>query len=265
MRVATFNLHAGVDGWGRPTRAFETAVGLHPDVLICPETWRGDDGPDLHSDLARELAMDGLFVPLARAERVTSGTGGRSWQPLLAHFTGEHGLYFREHRTLGPSQLARRVVHDVEHGEWGLSVLTSLEIEEIHAEALERLSRERVNRALIVATLREDDRRFQLVAVHGAHLSHGSYRQYRRMREIIKTLDPNLPTILGGDFNSWRPLLRLVLPGWRTLVRARTWPARRPHSQIDHLLARGAWRRTGGGSIDGGSDHRALFADVTLA
>ena len=30
------------------------------------------------------------------------------------------------------------------------------------------------------------------------------------------------------------------LPGWRRTVRGRTWPAGRPHSQIDHILVRAA-------------------------
>jgi endonuclease/exonuclease/phosphatase (EEP) superfamily protein YafD len=121
-----------------------------------------------------------------------------------------------------------------------------------------------VKRTLIVATLEHEGRAFYVLAVHGAHLSHGSYRQYRRVSDIVATLDPALPILLGGDFNSWRPLLRLLLPGWRSLVNARTWPARTPHSQIDHLLVRGPWKSLGGFASDGGSDHRALVADVQL-
>ena len=33
------------------------------------------------------------------------------------------------------------------------------------------------------------------------------------------------------------------LPGWRRAVRGRTWPASRPHSQIDHILVRADDRR----------------------
>jgi endonuclease/exonuclease/phosphatase (EEP) superfamily protein YafD len=100
--------------------------------------------------------------------------------------------------------------------------------------------------------------------VHGAHLTHGSFHQYRRINEIARGLDPELPMIIAGDFNCWRPLLRLLLPGWRTLVRERTWPARHPHSQIDHILGRGPWDPLGGDASDGGSDHRALVANLSL-
>ena len=265
MRVATFNLHAGVDGWGRKTGALAHAASLNADILICPETWRGDSGDDFFVDLSARLEMTGLFVPLARAERVTTGRGGTTWQPRLAHFTGEHGLYFTEHRSLSPTQLVRRArSRSVESGDWGLSLLTRYPIIAIHAQPLGRLPRERVRRTLIVADLDVDGRPITVLAIHGAHLSHGSFRQYRRVRTIADGIDPHRPVLLVGDFNSWRPPLRLFLPGWRTLARARTWPAGHPHSQIDHILGRGPWRSIASGASDGGSDHLALSADLEL-
>ena len=265
MRVATFNLHAGIDGWGRPTTVLDHVVGLGADVLILPELWRGETHDDF-AFLEGRLAMRGAFAPLATGERAQSRSGGRTWQPLLAHLTGEHGLYFDEHRSLTKAQHARRESLDgLEHGQWGLALLTRLEVEEIRIEQLDRLPREKVRRALIVARLNDGTRPFYVVAVHGAHISHGSYRQYRQVTSIVDALEPDVPVLLGGDFNCWRPLLRAMLPRWRSLVTARTWPARTPHSQIDHLLVRGPWRPLGGFASDGGSDHRALVADVELA
>ena len=265
MRVATFNLHAGVDGWGRPTGAFEHALTLKADVLICPETWRGDEGTDIYQDLATGLGMEGIFVALATGTRMTSGSGGRSWQPFMAHLKGERGLYFSEHRALTKSQsVEHAALRDAQRGQWGLSLLTTLQIEEMRVEQLGRLRRERVSRALIVARLNDGHHSFYVLAVHGAHITHGSRQQYGRINESALQLDQSLPIIFAGDFNCWRPLLRFFLPGWRSLVRARTWPARHPHSQIDHILGRGPWRILDGGASDGGSDHQALFADVTL-
>jgi endonuclease/exonuclease/phosphatase family metal-dependent hydrolase len=184
---------------------------------------------------------------------------------LLAHFTGERGLYFHEHRELTPQQKShRRVRPQVEKGEWGLGLFTSLPLESLEVISLGRLPREKVRRALIVARISVEGRSVHVLAVHGAHLSHGSPLLYRRVARIVRGLDPALPIILAGDFNCWRPLLRVLLPGWMTLARARTWPARRPHSQIDHILGRGPWRRIDADSTDGGSDHRALRADIAL-
>lgn len=265
MRVVTFNLHAGVDGWGRPTDALEHLISLAPDVAICPELWRGDDGTDFVGELTTRLSMSGEFVPLARAERVTTGHGPGRWQPLLAHFTGERGLYFLEHREFTARQVThRRRRPHVESGDWGLGLFTTYPIESLEVRSLGRLPREKVRRALIVARLRVEGVSVDVLAVHGAHLSHGSPLLYRRVRRIVAGLDPARPKIMAGDFNCWRPLLRVMLPGWTTLARARTWPARRPHSQIDHVLGRGPWRRRGAGATNGGSDHRALRADVEL-
>ena len=264
MRVATFNLHAGVDGWGRATSAYEHAVSLRPDILICPEMWRGDNGPDFFSDFEKELSMKGAFAPLTRAERVSTGVGKRSWQPLLAHFSAERGLYYRDVRELTKIQIKNRANVTLEPGTWGLGLLTKFEIEEINVESLGRLPREKVNRALIIAKLRDQGKSFYVIAVHGAHLSHGSYLQYRRISAIVRLLDPALPVLIAGDFNCWRPLLRVLLPGWKSLVRARTYPARMPHSQIDHILGRGPWKKLGGGASDGGSDHRALVGEIEL-
>jgi endonuclease/exonuclease/phosphatase family metal-dependent hydrolase len=265
VRVATFNLHAGVDGWGRPTRVLEVVKELNADLLVLPELWRADDGPDFYEDLSTSLAMTGAFVPLAKGERVTSGAGSSSWQPLLAHFVGERGLFFGEHRKLTKDQLANRaLLEHVERGTWGLGLLTRLPVEDVSVIPLGRLPREKVNRAVIVARLNDGTRPFYALAVHGAHISHGSYRQYRRINTIVASLEPGVPVVVAGDFNCWRPLLRVLFPGWRTLARGRTWPSQRPHSQIDHILGRGPWVSERSFTRDGGSDHLALIADVEL-
>jgi endonuclease/exonuclease/phosphatase (EEP) superfamily protein YafD len=263
VRWATFNLHAGVDGWGRPTRALEAAIALGADVLIAPETWRGER--EDHVARLEAAGYRGHFEPLAEAERVEASDARRGWQPWSAHLTGEHGLFFTEHRELTARQRAYRRHARVERGTWGLALMTRLPLVDLEVVALERLARERVRRAMLVATLELDGRPIRVVALHGAHLSHGSYRQYRRVREVVEGLDVATPTLLGGDFNAWRPAVRLFLPGWTHLVAARTWPAARPHSQIDHLLGRGPWVAHGGGAVDAGSDHRALYVDLDLA
>ncbi len=265
MRVATFNLHAGVDGWGRPTRALEVVKELDADVIVLPELWRADEGHDFFTDLSMTLRVAGSFAPLAHGERVTTGVGGRGWQPRLAHFVGERGLFFDEHRSLTKSQLAsRELIEHVETGTWGLALLTRFEIEDVQTISLGRLPREKVQRAFVVARLRNQNRSFFVVAIHGAHISHGSHLQYRRINDYVATLEPGVPVILAGDFNAWRPLLRLYLPGWRSLAKGRTWPTPHPHSQIDHVLGRGPWHRVASFTRDGGSDHLALVADVEL-
>jgi endonuclease/exonuclease/phosphatase family metal-dependent hydrolase len=264
VRVATFNLHAGVDGWGRPTRVLEIVKDIDADVMVLPELWRGQE-IDFYDELRSSLGVEGIFAPLAQVERVTTGVGPSSWQPWNAHFVGERGLYFDEHRQLTKSQIkSRQSQAGIERGIWGLGLLTRFATEDLRVIALERQPRERVERAFIVARLNDGRRPFYVLAIHGAHISHGSFRQYRRISAYVKTLDPTLPVLVAGDFNCWRPLLRAFFPGWRTLARGRTWPGPHPHSQIDHVLGRGPWRSIRSFTRDGGSDHRALVADVEL-
>jgi len=47
------------------------------------------------------------------------------------------------------------------------------------------------------------------------------------------------PQVIAGDFNFWGPPVGLMMPGWQRPVRGRTYPAPKPHSQIDHVLVRG--------------------------
>jgi endonuclease/exonuclease/phosphatase family metal-dependent hydrolase len=264
MRVVTYNLHAGVDGYGRANAVVDSAVALAPDLLFAQEVWRGEH-EDQFAELASRCSLAGHFVELGAGERVTAAVGGRGWQSPLALLRGETGLYFDERRELTAHQIARR--RDApgrQSGVWGLALLTRCEIVEITVGHLSQLRRDKVRRAYVVAELVDRGQRFFAVAVHGAHLSHGSLGQYRELARRLDELSSRAPVILGGDFNCWRPLLRTVLPGWTSGVRARTWPAWRAHSQIDHLLLRGPWELGGGSAVTGPSDHRALVLEARL-
>jgi endonuclease/exonuclease/phosphatase family metal-dependent hydrolase len=73
------------------------------------------------------------------------------------------------------------------------------------------------------------------------------------------------PQILAGDFNFWGPPVAAVMRGWDRPVRGRTWPAGRPHSQIDHILVRGGITSLGGEVLAATpSDHRPIRARLRL-
>ena len=48
---------------------------LDADILILPELWRADDGPDFYDDLSTSLAMTGAFAPLATRRTSDVGRG----------------------------------------------------------------------------------------------------------------------------------------------------------------------------------------------
>ena len=59
--------------------------------------------------------------------------------------------------------------------------------------------------------------------------------------------------------------MRTLLPGWRRAVLGRTWPASRPHSQIDHILVRPQIGVVDSAVLgDVGSDHRPVRATLTI-
>ncbi len=69
--------------------------------------------------------------------------------------------------------------------------------------------------------------------------------------------------MVAGDCNFWGPPVTALLRGWRRAVTGRTWPARAPHSQIDHVLVRPADVQVLDGAVlpdTGGSDHRPVRA-----
>jgi endonuclease/exonuclease/phosphatase (EEP) superfamily protein YafD len=86
------------------------------------------------------------------------------------------------------------------------------------------------------------------VDLHGTELDvvalHVSSRlwTFAPLRQL-RTLRPQLPArgrtaIVAGDCNFWGPGVVAMLPSWRRAVRGPTFPAHKPHSQIDHVLVR---------------------------
>src|SRR5690606_8496331 len=60
-----------------------------------------------------------------------------------------------------------------------------------------------------------------------------------RLRPSLRAALPDVatPAAFAGDMNMWGWCIdRLVPRGWRRVVRGRTYPAHRPHSQTDHVL-----------------------------
>ena len=265
MLVATSNIHAGVDGYGRRTGALDATLDLGADLLFVQELFVGAE------DQAAAIEAAGYqrvaYESLATCTRFTNASGGKGWEPPLGLLSGDQGLYFDANRSLSPRRVAERDARQGgQVGQWGVGLFTRHEILSVELLPVRQLRRDKTGRTVIVAHLRNEvGREYRAVAIHGAHLSHGSLPQYREIARELNTHDPLTPTILAGDFNCWRPLLRMVLPKWRSGVRARTWPAWMPHSQIDHILLRGPWRVSEARAVRTGSDHRALVAQLDLA
>jgi endonuclease/exonuclease/phosphatase family metal-dependent hydrolase len=103
-----------------------------------------------------------------------------------------------------------------------------------------------------------------LVAVHlSSRLPYAPPLQLLRLRRQLPPRERR--TVLVGDFNLWGPAVSAMLPGWRRAVRGRTWPAHRPHSQIDHVLVRDDIEVMDAAVLDEvGSDHRPVRVTLRL-
>ena len=87
----------------------------------------------------------------------------------------------------------------------------------------------------------------------------------------LRALRPQLPAgdravVVAGDCNLWGPGVVRMLPGWRRAVLGRTYPAHRPHSQIDHVLVRDNITVLSGEVLAATpSDHRPVRARLRVA
>ena len=122
-----------------------------------------------------------------------------------------------------------------------------------------------MRRAAIVVDLTVDDAPISVIGTHMSHLQFGSHRHYAALKKRLRTGEARPDAVLLGDMNLWGPPVRVFLPEWHRAVKGPTWPAGNPHSQIDHILVRGAIEIVRGEvRPNGGSDHRPVRAELAL-
>jgi endonuclease/exonuclease/phosphatase (EEP) superfamily protein YafD len=106
----------------------------------------------------------------------------------------------------------------------------------------------------------------RLVAVHTSSKLWfaGPFVHLRKLQPLLPR-GPE-PAILAGDFNLWGPGVVALLRGWRRTARGATYPAHRPHSQIDHILVNSAVECVESEVLPRfGSDHLAVRARLVIA
>jgi endonuclease/exonuclease/phosphatase (EEP) superfamily protein YafD len=105
--------------------------------------------------------------------------------------------------------------------------------------------------------------RFVVAVVHASHRIYGSPPQLHRLARALD--ERELPSVIVGDCNMWGAVLAPLLRTRRRAVRGATWPARHPHSQIDHIWASPGVEVVGGEVMPcTGSDHRPIRARIRV-
>jgi endonuclease/exonuclease/phosphatase family metal-dependent hydrolase len=294
--VANFNVHAGVDGWGRPFDVVAACRSIDADVLVLEECWApgGEPDGDPHGKPGRgarqpangagDVPVDAGGVGTAQAvaaalgyepHELTLATGRRAqprpdatdrWMQSMDWRGASHAIYLDQHRPMSRAIARSPRFLEASPGRWGIAVLSRLPVVDRREVDLGRLRRDRARRgALLVRIDVGGGRTLTVVGTHMTHLSYGSPLQFTRLRRRLAPLVDDGPAVLVGDMNLWGPPVAAMMPGWRRVVRGKTWPAWRPHSQVDHILARGPVRVLGNEVLPmAGSDHRPVRAHLTL-
>jgi endonuclease/exonuclease/phosphatase family metal-dependent hydrolase len=258
VRLATFNVLHGQgagDGPFSTERLVAACASLDADVLCLQEVDR---------DQPRSGGID-------QTEAVAEGMGAAAWRFVPA-LVGEPGAVWR------PGTDADIAASDGggEPG-YGVALVSRLPVRAWHVV---RLAPAKVRSPVYVPggglILLDDEPRVGLAAEvelpGGSHLlvvsTHLSFvpgwnlAQLRRLTRALAEIADDC--VLLGDLNVPNPFARV--PGWRSLVRARTFPAPNPSMQIDHALGRGDLPRVvgGGAHLMPLSDHRALTVDLAV-
>jgi endonuclease/exonuclease/phosphatase family metal-dependent hydrolase len=261
LTLATFNIHMGVDGWGRPYDIAGQCLALEADVYVLQESWAPDDGsPSTAGRIAEALGLrvvaevalshGRLFSPHPQADQRWGPPLIRSRKTL--RLDGE-----RWTSSKGPPD--RSFVR----GQWGIALVSRLPVRDVEIIPLGHLRRDAARRAVIRGVVDLEGGPLTIHGTHMSHITHGSHAQYR----LLGTKLPPVTTaaLLAGDMNLWGPPVSSYVRGWRRSITGRTWPAPRPHSQLDHVMVTPPVSVTAARIGEfAGSDHRPVVVTLSV-
>ncbi len=241
--IATFNVHAGVDGWGRPFDVVGTAQGIDADVLVLEESWSPEGGPGTAERVAAAMGYEVLAHPLAGGRLASPDLrADERWMRSLDWRGASHAIFLDSEVPFGSRVRSSARYRSAQRGHWGIAVLSRLPVNHSRVFELGRLARDRAQRAAVIVSVQVGPFAVTVVGTHMSHITYGAFRHYLRLRRHLRaTIGPG-PAVLAGDMNLWGPPVTAFFPGWSRALRAKTWPAWRPHSHVDHVLVRGPLR-----------------------
>ena len=240
VRVATYNIHKGVQGLG-PARRLEIhnlvhAVEQFDADIVCLQEVRSH-----HRKLAQYF---------------------QRWPTMdQAGYLSPEG-YEAVYRSNAVTK----------HGEHGNALLSRWPVVKVgHSDMSDHRFEQR---GLLHVHLLVDGTEVHVLVVHLGLIQASRERQVQRLGEFIaREVPAEAPLVVAGDFNDWsaqllKPMAALDLHTFEG-IRLPTFPARLPLLHLDRIFARGlrlvnahvphgrAWRRM--------SDHLPLIADLELA
>ncbi len=239
------------------------------DVVVLEEAWThaGDDSGGQAAEAARALGYQIQAHPLGEGRRIRpQPRAPDTWRARAMWADRNKALYMDGVRPESAKVRAMARWQEAERGTMGIAVLVrpELPIEATRLVPMRTLRADSVRRVALVVDLTVDGRPISVAGTHMSHLLFGSHRNWAELRRQLQT-EARPDAVLAGDMNAWGPLVRLFMPGWRRAVIGPTWPSWRPHSQIDHIMVRGALRPVAGRVFPyAGSDHRPVRAELEV-
>ena len=231
LTISSFNAHWGLTPDGAPFDVPAACLRFGTDLIAVQEVWNPDGEPAALSGWALRHGYQ-----LAEA-------------PLADSFVDPRPEITRDR------SLAR--------GTWGIALLSRLPVRSVEIVDLGRLPGpwDLARRVAVVADI---DVAGSTVVVAAIHLSFVVPNAVAQLRTLRRLLPDDRPTVIVGDCNLWGPAVA-TLVGRRRAVRGRTWPAHRPHSQLDHILVSRDLDVVRGEVLEAtGSDHRPIRATLEL-
>lgn len=239
LRVATYNIHKGVQGVG-PARRLE----IHNLGLAI-----------------EQLDADLVFLQEVRKVHRGEQKFFHHWPELpQADFLAPEGY-----------EVVYRTNAVTRHGEHGNALLSRWPVighqhEDISDHRFEQ-------RGLLHVEVELQGRRVHAIVVHLGLIPGSRVRQIEQLQRFIDREVPvGAPLVVAGDFNDWGQQLKRMLAAYGLHEwdepRAFTYPARLPLAQLDHVYVRGL--TPSGLQVPRGriwwrmSDHLPLIAEFTL-
>ena len=156
--VASYNVHGGVDGWGRPFDVVAACRRVDADVLTLQESWCPDDGVSMAQTVARQLGYEAVELSFARGRivappDVASDVASDRWGPHL-WARSLHGMRLDRRQVESPRQRdrdrARSARRPAQRGAWGIAVLSRLPVQGSQTVDLGKLPTDPSRRGAIV-------------------------------------------------------------------------------------------------------------------
>jgi endonuclease/exonuclease/phosphatase family metal-dependent hydrolase len=209
LTLGSLNLHMGRGSGGHAAPFFDVVTAckeIDTDLLVVQEGWVPDDD---EGDVVAVAAA--LGYEIAGSFAVARATCHD--QVRLVARAGPAG-----------------------DGDWVTAVLSRLPVRSAEVVPVgPQLRRDPGRRAVVRAVVEAQGEPFTVVGTHMPLLKDPVWRLAPAIRASLPR--PDQPGAFAGDMNMWGWCAdRLAGPGWRRVVRGRTYPAHRPHSQTDHIL-----------------------------